>query len=183
MAVRNLAEVLDLVAEMRFDELVEVAVLLEILLLARKLERQSGFLGDPDRPVSALVSAHPAEEEQVVAGVGLARVELEIKRIRTVARPVELRHRRPLVERDRDQADSGSEVAKTLVDESGVAVERPVHRVQNRRLDEPSERDRQRARMVVDDVELGGLVEARQGVAKVRHRLADLLARRLLEDE
>src|SRR5258705_7121380 len=36
--------------------------------------------------------------------------------------------------------------------------------------------------MVVDDVEFADLVEAAEGVAQVRERLADLLARRMLED-
>ena len=76
LAVGDLAEVLDLVVEVGLDELVEVAVLLQILLLARQLERQPGLLRHPDRAVRALVCAHAAEEQQVVAAVGLARVEL-----------------------------------------------------------------------------------------------------------
>src|SRR3954452_19744524 len=110
---------------MRLDELVEVAVLLEILLLSRELERQAGLLGDPDRPVRPLVRAHPAKEEQVVARVRLAGIELEVERVGTVAGPVELRHRLALVERDRDQPNTRSELPKTFVDQTGVAVERP----------------------------------------------------------
>src|SRR5207248_4350929 len=66
LAVRDLAQILDPLDEVRLDELVEVAVLLGILLLARKLEREPGLLRHPDRPVRALVRAHPAEEKQVV---------------------------------------------------------------------------------------------------------------------
>ena len=92
------------------------------LLLAGELERQPGLLRDPDRAVRALVRAHPAEKEQVLADLRLARVELQVERVRTVACPVELRHRVALIERDRDQADGRGEPAKPFVDEPGVAL-------------------------------------------------------------
>src|SRR5436305_1457844 len=52
---------------------------------------------------------------------------------------------------------------------------------QEGRIDEPAERDRRRGGMVVDHVEVAGAVEARERVPELRQRLADLLARRILE--
>ena len=72
-AVVHLAEVLDPVrgTEVRLDELVEVLDLLRLAALAGDLQRQPELHRDRDRPVRALVGAHPADEEQVVAGCGL----------------------------------------------------------------------------------------------------------------
>src|SRR5207247_4078046 len=64
---------------------------------------------------------------------------------------------------------------------AGVAVKRPVDGVQGGRLDEAAERDRRRAGMVVDHVEVAGAVETRERVPELRQRLADLVARRILE--
>src|SRR5215831_15395072 len=103
--VIDLAEVLDPVAQVRLDELGEVLALLRLARLPCELERQAKFHRDGHGSVRALLVVHPAEEEQVVAAVRLARVVLEVERIRDVRDPVERRLRPPLVHRKRDQAD------------------------------------------------------------------------------
>src|SRR5918994_1599555 len=65
------------------------------------------FSGSPgldrgrDRAVAALLPAHPAQEEQVVAAVRLHRVEGELDRVRAVADPRQVGLRLALVHRDR----------------------------------------------------------------------------------
>ena len=180
--MRHLAEVLDPADEMRLDVLREILDLLRVLLLACKLERQPRLARDRDRPVRALVGAHAAEEEQVVAAVRLAGIEREVERVRAVGDPRQVRLRLALVERDRDEADPPREVGDPLVHLSRLAVERPVQRVHDRCLDEAPGERRDLARVVVDDVELVRPPVAGEGVPELGKRLADPLARRVRED-
>ena len=55
LAVRHLTEVLDLPAQVRLDELVEVLQLRRLAALARELQRQTGLVRDRDRAMRALV--------------------------------------------------------------------------------------------------------------------------------
>ena len=57
-----------------------------------------------------------------------------------------------------------------------------MDRVEDGCFGEAPERDRERPRVVVDDIEVAGAVEARERVPKLGQRLADLLTRRLFED-
>ena len=57
-----------------------------------------------------------------------------------------------------------------------------MDRVYDRCLDEPAEHRAERSRVVVDHVELVGPLVAREHVAQLRQRAADLIARRVLED-
>ena len=134
--------------------------------LAGELERQAELHRDRDRAVRALLVVHAAEEEQVVALVRLARVVLEVERVRDVRDPVQVGPRPALVERERDQADLRRDPADRLVDLARLAVERPVDGVHDRRLDEPAEHGAERAGVVVDHVEVArALVGARARAA------------------
>ena len=79
LTVRDLADVLPLAVEVRPHGRVEVLLLGGLGALARDLQRQARLQRDRDRPVRALVRAHPAEEEQVVAPLAAVRVDGEVE--------------------------------------------------------------------------------------------------------
>ena len=74
------------------------------------------------------------------------------------------------------------ELEHLLVHPAWLPVERPVHGVTERRVDEPAEREPEHPRVVVDDVELVGLEERVHGVLHLPVRVPDPLARRGVED-
>ena len=115
--------------EVRLDELVEVLLLGGLAALAGELQRQRRLERDRDRAMRALVGAHPAEEEQVVAAVRLHGIEREVERVREVRDPVQVGLRLALVHRDRDQAGARRDPRDLLVELARLAVERPVDRV------------------------------------------------------
>ena len=69
-----------------------------------------------------------------------------------------------------------------LVEVARMAVDRAVHRVHERRRQERPEREAHQPGVVVDDVEVVVPREAVERVLELPERLADPLARRLLED-
>ena len=170
-------------AEVRLDELGEVLPLLRLPVLARHLQRQAQLHRDRDRPVRALVRAEPAQEEQVVAAMRLARVET-----RSIAFGIVAAHGRSGIGRRwfseieirlharRELGDRPVRVLRL------VRVERPVHGVQDWSLDQAAERGCRNPGVVVDHVELVRPRVAGEGVAHLRQRAPDQLARRLLED-
>src|SRR5204862_6478522 len=62
LAVVDLAEVLDVAAEMRLDELAEVGLLLRVVHLPSDLQRQPRLRRDRDRAMAAFVGAQSPEE-------------------------------------------------------------------------------------------------------------------------
>ena len=101
---------------MRPNRRLEELFLAELLHLARELERHADLLCDLDRPVGALVRAHPSEEEEVVAAVGMDGVEREVERVGTVRDPVQVRKRLPLVHREGDEAHLRGDAVDLLVE-------------------------------------------------------------------
>ena len=179
----DLADVLDGAAEVRADELVEVADLERLAALRRDLQRDARLERDGERAMRALVRAHAPEEDEVVAaGLAPERVHREVERVRAVPDPGEVRLRLALVHRDRDELRLRRELEHLLVHPARLAVERPVHGVTERRVDEPAEREPEHPRVVVEDVELVGLQERVHGVLHLPVRVPDPLARRRVED-
>ena len=74
LVVRHLADVLDVVAQVRAHGRVEVLVLDRVVDLAGQLQRQPRLAGDPHRVARALVGRHPAQEQQVAVVPGVDRV-------------------------------------------------------------------------------------------------------------
>ena len=161
---------------------VEVRLLGRLGALAGDLERQPRLERDRDGAVRALVRAHPPEEEQVVALLGVVRVEGEVERVRDVRDPGQLRPRLALAERERDQLRVRRHAHDLLVEVARVAVDRPVHGVHERRRQQRPDREAEQAGVVVDDVEVVVPREAVERVLELPEGLADPLARRLLED-
>src|SRR5919201_6273986 len=180
--MRHLAEILDAVEKVRLDELVEVLALLRLLHLSGDLERQSGLHRDGDGTMRALVRAEAAEKEEVVATVWLAGIDGEVERVMAVGDPVQVWLRLPLVHRDRDQAEARRELRNHLVDLPRLALERTVHRMDERCRRRRAERRAEHPGVVVDDVELLGARKARECMLQLPERAADLTARRLGED-
>ena len=112
----------------------------------------------------------------------MARVEGELERVRAVRRPGQVGPRLALVERDRDEAEARTDLGDLRVDLAAFGVERAVHRVQDRCLDDPAERCRGKPGVVVDDVELVRTLVARERVLELGQRLADPCARRVMEE-
>ena len=181
--VADLADVLDRPAEMRADELVEVADLERLAALRGDLQREPGLERDGERAVRSLVRAHASEEDEVVAaGLAAERIHREIERVRAVRDPGKLRLRLALVHRDGDEPRVRREVEHLLVHAARLAVERAVHGVTERDVDQPAEREPEHARVVVEDVELLGLAERVHRVLHLPVRVPDPLARRRVED-
>ena len=179
----DLADVLDRAAEVRADELVEVADLERLSALGRDLQREAGLQRHRERPVGALVRAHAAEEDEVLAaGLAPEREHREVERVRAVRDPRELRLRLALVHRDGDQLRVRCQLDDLLVHPAGLAVERAVDGVAERRLDEPAKREPEHSRVVVEDVELACAAGRRAGgMLHLPVRVSDPLARRRVE--
>jgi hypothetical protein len=150
--------------------------------LAGDLQRHVGFEGDRDGAVRALVGAHAAEEEEVVARVRLAGVDGEVERVRAIREPRQVGMRPPLVQRERDQMEVRHELREPLVHPPRVSVHRAVDGMDGRRVDQPRQCDPGRAGVVVDDVELVHAGVAGERVIELPERAPDPLARRLLVD-
>ena len=91
LAVRHLADVLAVAAEVGPNVLVEILSLSRLGALARDLERKPRLERDRHGAVGALVRTHPAEEEQVVAPLGVVGVVGEVERVGHVRDPRQLR--------------------------------------------------------------------------------------------
>ena len=114
--VADLAHVLDRAAEVRADELVEVADLERLAALRRDLQRDAGLERDGQRAMRALVRAHAPEEHEVVAArLAPERVHREVERVRAVPDPGEVRLRLALVHRDGDELRVRRELEHLLV--------------------------------------------------------------------
>ena len=184
LAVRHLAEELDpAVAEMRLDKLREVLPLLLLAVLAREPQRKAELHRDGDRPVRSLVGTEPAEEEEVLARVRLARIEREVDGIRNRRHPREIGHRLALVLGDGDETDPRRHLGDVAVDSLGVVdIERAVDGMQDRRLDEPPEGRARHPGVVVDHVELVRTRIAGERVPQLGQSSTEQLARRPLEN-
>ena len=125
LPVGHLADVLAVAAEVRPDVRVEVGLLGRFSALARDLQGQPGLQRDRDCAVRALVRADPPEEEQVVALLGMVRIEGEVERIRDVRDPRQLRPGRALAEREGDQLRVRRHPHDLLVEVPGVPVTGP----------------------------------------------------------
>ena len=124
--------------------------------------------------MAALVGAHAAEKEQVLAALGMHRVGVQVEGVVAVGHPREIGLRLALVEGHRDEPDLRSDTRQGGVEVAVRAHHRPVHGVDDRGVDGRAERSGQRAGVVVDDVELVGPLVAGQRVAELRCRLADV---------
>ena len=113
----------------------------------------------------------------------LHRIDGEVQRVRDVRRPRQRLVRLALVHRDGDQPGARRDACDLLVHVARLAEHRPVHRVQARRRDRAGDDGRGRAGVVVDHVEVVRALEARERVADLGLRAADLLARRDCVDE
>src|SRR5260370_315686 len=124
-------------------------------------------VGRRERAMAALLVAHPAQEEEVVAGMGLDRVELEVERVRAVSDPREVRLRGALVHRDRDEAGVRRDAADLLVELAGLAVERTMDGVDDGGGDGLAEHGPDRPRVVVDHLEVPGALVTPQRVPEL----------------
>ena len=91
--MRDLADVLDVAAELRLDVGLEVMALLDILHLACQDHRQAGLAGERDGMMSPLVGRHAAEEEKVPVVVGMEWIAIHRDRVVAGRQPVEIGQR------------------------------------------------------------------------------------------
>ena len=132
----------------------------------------------------ALVRAHAAEEDEVVAARAYAGTGTWRGRARSGSSRSTEDARfgfRWFIEIEMSFA-FGASPSDLLVHAARLSVEGPVHRVAERRVDEPAEREPEHPRVVVQDVELVGLEERVHGVLHLPVRVPDPLARRGVED-
>src|SRR5215208_1352327 len=88
LAVRDLAQPFDAVAQVRLDELREVLPLLCLAHLAGDLQRQPRLHRDGDRAMRALVGTHAAEEQQVIALLRAEGIDGKVEGVWAVRGPV-----------------------------------------------------------------------------------------------
>ena len=117
--------------------------------------------------MAALARAHPPEEEEVLAAVGVHRVRTEVERVVAVRHPGKIGLRLALVQGDRDQPDLRRHLRERRVQVAVGADERSVNGVDDGCLERAADGGGQRPGVVVDDVELAGALEARKSVSEL----------------
>ena len=172
LLVGDLAEVLDVVAEVGRDLALEVLALELVVHLAGDLQRRAGLPGDLDGARGALVGREASQEQQVVAAPGAERVGVEVERVRAVVEPRQLGRRAPLVHGQRDVAQARVELGDLAVDAAHLAVQRAVDRVAHGHGAERGQRRGEQPGVVVDEVEVVGVVPGGEGVLELRNRSA-----------